>query len=269
MEHMAILKQTSGHKSNIITDTSIIYFPNCILTHPSQASKTDHSTTETAPPTNAARQCILACERIGDLGLAKEILDGIDDNDLFNECLEDFQRGIVTRSIFPAVAENALMFSVYAGDYEGGQRMADLILEISPKFFDELNENTLDGSFRLCHYSTIPMHNFHPERAFSRILQVRRAIELSRTQIADVDARIGSSWAGWTREVPINLAVICLRCRSAGVPVAVMALYNHGHPADISWEEHALLFREGSRAPAVLGSIAGTSKSGKAEGSSN
>src|SRR4051794_20139791 len=27
---MASLKQTSGHKSNIITDTSIIYFQNCI-----------------------------------------------------------------------------------------------------------------------------------------------------------------------------------------------------------------------------------------------
>jgi hypothetical protein len=27
---IASLKQTSGHKSNIITDTSIIYFQNCI-----------------------------------------------------------------------------------------------------------------------------------------------------------------------------------------------------------------------------------------------
>jgi CHAT domain-containing protein len=207
--------------------------------------------------------CILACERIGDLAKAREILDGIDDNDLFNGCLEDFQQGIATRSIFPTIAENALMFSVYAGDYARGQRMADLILEISPKFFDELNENSLNGSFRLCHYSTILMHTFHPERAFSRFLQARRAIELSRTQITDVDARIGSSWAGWTREVLLNLAVICLRCRSAGVPVAVMARYDHGHPDDISWEEHALLFTEGSRARAVLESLQGQADQGK------
>ncbi|KAJ5757758.1 uncharacterized protein N7511_006452 [Penicillium nucicola] len=207
--------------------------------------------------------CILACERIGDLERARMILDGIDDNNLFDESLEEFKQGIATKSIFPTVADNALRFCVYAGDYERGRRMADLILEISPKFFDELNENSLDSAFRLCYYSAVLMNTLRPERAFSILLRVRQAIELSRTQMADVDARIGSSWAGWTREVLFNLAVLCLRCRSAGVPVAVMAQYDHGHPADISWEEHALLFTEGSRARAVLESLQGQANQGK------
>ncbi|KAJ5855619.1 uncharacterized protein N7529_009563 [Penicillium soppii] len=198
---------------------------------------------------------ILACKRIGDLTKAREILDTIDDNSLFNDCLEDFQQGIGVRSAFPTIAGNALNFTVFGGDYERACRIVDLIIEISPTFFDQLNENSLDHSFRLSYYSAIMMHNHRPEVAFSRLIQVQRAIELRRTQIADVDARIGSSWAGWTCEVFINLATLCLSCRSANIPVGIIASYDHGHAAGVSWAEHALLFSERSRARAVLESL--------------
>jgi CHAT domain-containing protein len=205
---------------------------------------------------------ILACERMGDLTMARDILDNIDDNSLFNDCLEDFQQGIAVRSIFHTIAENALTFTVFGGDYVRAYRLIGLITEISPSFFDHLNENSLDHSFRLGYYSAIMMHNSCPEVAFSRLIQVQQAIELRRTQIADVDARIGSSWAGWTCEVFINLAILCLRCSDARIPVAVVASYDHGHATDVSWAEHALLFSESSRARAVLESLQTQASSG-------
>ncbi|OQD86599.1 hypothetical protein PENANT_c007G01989 [Penicillium antarcticum] len=52
-----------------------------------------------------------------------------------------------------------------------GEQMADLVLEISLTFVDELNEDFLNGAFRLCHYSALLMNTLHPEHAFSRLLQ--------------------------------------------------------------------------------------------------
>lgn len=197
---------------------------------------------------------ILACERIGDYAKAREIFDTIDDNNVFNDNLAEFQHGIGVRTIFSSTAENALAFAVYGGDMERARRFIDIIIGIWPSFFEKPNENAVDFSQRLNYYAHI-MKDEEPELCFAKLLEARQIVETRRTQTKDLDARIGSSSQRWTAEVFMNLARICLRWESSGVPVSFISKYEHGHFDDISWSEHALLFIEMSRARAVLESL--------------
>ncbi|KAJ5117358.1 hypothetical protein N7448_010990 [Penicillium atrosanguineum] len=80
-------------------------------------------------------------------------------------------------------------------------------------------------------------------------------IERRRSQTIDVDARMGSSMAGWQSEVYLNLARLCLRSCDSDVPISLLDRYEHDHPTGISWTEHALLFTESRRAHTVLDSL--------------
>ncbi|KAL4742390.1 CHAT domain-containing protein [Aspergillus similis] len=196
--------------------------------------------------------CVIACDRIGDSVKAREILDSIDDNDLFNGQLEEMQQGIGT--MFDLVAENALVCTVLAGDKDRARRIIDMIIKIWPSFFEKASESMLDYSKRLSYYAQV-MKDEAPEVCFAKLLEARQIIETRRIQTKDLDARIGSSNQGWATEVFMNLARICLRWDSAGVPVSFISAYEHGNFDDISWSEHALLFVEMSRARAVLESL--------------
>lgn len=196
---------------------------------------------------------ILACERIGDTVKAREILDSIDDNRLFQENLEDYLQGISLGENFSIVAENALRFLVFGEDQGRARRVLELIMKIAPDFF-EVQGSAVDLSFRLSQHGAI-MRELQPEKSFSKLLQARQIVESRRVQTTDLDARIGASTSSWTTEIFLNLARICLSCSAQGVPLSVIQKYDHGHPTDISWTEHALLFVEMSRARAVLDSL--------------
>lgn len=197
---------------------------------------------------------ILASERIGDYAKSREIFDSLDDNDVFNDKLAEFQQGIGVRTIFSSTAENSLTFAVFAGDMERARRMIDIIIGIWPSFFEKPTENALDFAQRISYYAHI-MKDKEPELCFAKLLEARQILETRRIQTKDLDARIGSSSQMWTTEVFMNLARLCLRWESSGVSVSFISKYEHGHFDDISWSEHALLFIEMSRARAVLESL--------------
>ncbi|KAJ5804832.1 hypothetical protein N7474_010698 [Penicillium riverlandense] len=197
---------------------------------------------------------ILACDRIGDTAKAREIFDTIDDNELFNDRLEEFQQGIGIQSGFSLNAQVALIMAVFSGDKQRAQRLVDMIIKIWPPFFETMTESAMDYSQRLSYYAQI-MKDQEPEICFAKLLEARQILETCRIQTKDLDARIGSSGQGWSVEVYMNLARLCLRWESSGVPVSFISAYEHGHFDDISWSEHALLFIEMSRARAVLESL--------------
>ncbi|PYH99985.1 hypothetical protein BO71DRAFT_341987 [Aspergillus ellipticus CBS 707.79] len=206
---------------------------------------------------------ILACDRIGDLAKSRSILDSISDDFLFEGSLDGYLQGIGIESTFPSVAENALTFSVLVEDWQRAFRLLSLITKISPTFFDGIDKDAYVFSFRLSHHGAIMLRNNHPEEAFRSLLEARQMFELRRQNTNDVDARIGGSTPGWTGEVILDLARACLSCSEAGIPLAVMDGYDHGHLGVVSWAEHALLFVESSRARAVLDSLQTQSVKGK------
>lgn len=203
--------------------------------------------------------CILACDRIGDSARARSILDSVDDDYLFDGRLMKLEESLKVDSpswrTVSTIAQNAVTCSIYAQDYERGYRLVDIITKASPDFFNRPVEGASESAFRLAHYGTIMMENNSPELAFSSLLQACEMIELRRSQTIDVDARTGIPMAGWQGEVYLNLARLCLRFRDSNVPIAIMDRYEHDHPANISWNEHALLFTEAGRARAVLDSL--------------
>ncbi|RHZ61825.1 CHAT domain-containing protein [Aspergillus thermomutatus] len=194
---------------------------------------------------------LLLCRFAGDQTSARMILDSMDDNALFQGNLEDYQQGIEVKSTFPGVADNALMFCLLSRDEERAYHVVRIIQQIAPAFYDTMDDNIVDFSFRLSYYGATMLYNGHPEVAFRRLLEARQLIELRRQQTTDVDARTGTL-TPWMGEVYLNLARACLKCADASVPLSVLQGHEHGHPDDISWEEHALLFVEESRARAVL-----------------
>lgn len=194
---------------------------------------------------------LLFCRLVGDQTSARTILDSMDDNALFQGNLEDYQQGIEVKLTFPDVADNALMFCLLSRDEERAYRIVQTIQRIAPAFYDTMDDNVLDFSFRLSYYGATMLYNGHSEVAFRRLLEARHLIELRRQQTTDVDARAGTL-TPWMGEVYLNLARACLKCADASVPLAVLQGHEHGHPEDISWGEHALLFLEESRARAVL-----------------
>ncbi|KAJ6022062.1 hypothetical protein N7540_007566 [Penicillium herquei] len=197
---------------------------------------------------------ILACSRIGDKGKAREILDSMSDNEVFGGNLESYQKGIAIRSFLPTAAQNALTFSLLAGDLERGRRLVELIAKMSPTFFHAITDNALDYAIRLGHYAAIMME-LEPEVAFSKLLAARKFVEDRRKQTADPDARVWSITPGSTGELYLNLARICLCAEESKLPLQLLNGHNHGNPVGISWAEHALLFVEMSRARAVLESL--------------
>ncbi|KAJ5995255.1 hypothetical protein N7481_002232 [Penicillium waksmanii] len=204
---------------------------------------------------------ILACERVGDATKAREILDSMTDNELFDGNIDDFQQGYGVRGTFPTVAENALSFCVFGCDLDRGHRVIDIICKISPTFFEQQNESALDFSFRLGFFGAVMRDKRSlAELAFSKLLEARNIIDRRRLQTTDLDAKIGSSTAAWTTEVYLNLARICLSWNDSKTPIELASKYDHGHFEDISWTEHALLFVEMSRARAVLESLQSQAK---------
>ncbi|KAJ5304316.1 uncharacterized protein N7443_003976 [Penicillium atrosanguineum] len=200
---------------------------------------------------------ILACERIGDLAKAREILDSIDDNILFHENLDEFKAGN-NLSIFPEIAENALTFLTYGGDLERARRILDLIIQISPAFFEE-NSSAIDLACRIGSYGAI-MKDVKPKICFNKLLEARKIIETVRVQTQDLDAKIGTAKSSWVGEVYLDLARICLSNFLCRTHYEWTTKAEHGHFENISWVEHALLFVEMSRARAVLESLQKQSK---------
>ncbi|KAJ5238958.1 hypothetical protein N7468_003577 [Penicillium chermesinum] len=197
---------------------------------------------------------IIACDRIGDLEKAREILDSITDDELFDGNLEDYQNGIGLRASFALVAQLALRIVLFGGNMARARRLVDMIVNISPSFFDSMTDVEIEYSERLGDYATTMM-DLEPENCFSKLLQACRILENRRKQTTDVDALALSSDAGWSGEIYLNLARLSLRCERSGIPVQVLTQYDHGHFDGMSWVEHALLFVEMSRARAVLESL--------------
>jgi CHAT domain-containing protein len=201
-----------------------------------------------------ARDCyrLLFCRSVGDQTSARMILDSMDDNALFQDNLKDYQQGIGVKSTFSDVADNALMFCLLSQDEERAYRVVQIIQQISPTFYDTMDDNVIDRSFRLSYYGATMLYNGHSQVALLRLLEARQLIELRRQQTTDVDARVGTFMSGWMVEVYLNLARACLKCADARVSLEMLQMLDHGHPDDLLWEEHALLFLEESRARAVL-----------------
>ncbi|KAJ5280213.1 hypothetical protein N7478_005585 [Penicillium angulare] len=197
---------------------------------------------------------VLACDRIGDRAKAREIFDSISDDELFDGNLEAYQQGIGVRSSLPTVGQNALTFALFAGDFDRARRLVRMISDMNPTFFDSVIDNSIDYSLRLGQYAAI-MKDTEPELCFSKLLIARQLIETRRRQTTDLDARVWSSHAGWSGEIYLNLARICLRAGNLGLPLDLLASSGDEHIAGASWVDHALLFVEMYRARAVLESL--------------
>ncbi|KAF7164861.1 hypothetical protein CNMCM5623_009288 [Aspergillus felis] len=195
---------------------------------------------------------LLFCRSVGDKTSARMILDSMDDNALFQGDLKDYQQGIGVKVTFPGVADNALMFCLLSRDEERAYRIVQIIQQISPTFYDTMDDNVIDHSFRLSYYGATLLYKGQLEVALRRLLESRQLNELRRQQTTDVDARVGITTPGWTMEAYLNLARACLKCADTRVPLQMLQRLDHGHPNDLSWEEHALLFLEESRARTVL-----------------
>lgn len=195
---------------------------------------------------------LLACERIGDLAQAREIMDSIDDNLLFDESLDEFKAG-QNLSKFPVFARNALTFLTYSGDMERARRILDLIIQISPTFF-ESDASAIDLAEKMAKYAAI-MKDIEPEICFNKLLESRQIVETMRVQTTDLDAKIGTASSSWIGEVYLNLARICLSTFLSETPFEWTTKSEHGHFENLSWVEHALLFVEMSRARGVLESL--------------
>ncbi|KAF4189667.1 hypothetical protein CNMCM7927_007351 [Aspergillus lentulus] len=206
--------------------------------------------TDSSYARNAYR--LLFCRSVGDQTSARTILDSMDDNALFQGNLKDYQQGVGVKSTFAGVADNALMFCLLSRDEARAYRVVQIIQKIAPAFYDTMDDNVIDLSFRLSYYGATMLYNGHSQVALRRLLEARQLIELRRQQTTDVDARVGTFSPGWIVEVYLNLARACLKCTDARVPLHTLQRLDHGHPGDVSWEEHALLFLEESRARAVL-----------------
>ncbi|PYH49981.1 CHAT domain-containing protein [Aspergillus saccharolyticus JOP 1030-1] len=206
---------------------------------------------------------ILACENSGDRAKARSILDDINDDMLFGGTLEGFLQGKALKTRFPAIAENALIFTIYGNDMDRALKIVNLIRKIDADFFDWSFEHIYNYSYRIGNYGSILLGNNYPQEAFHQLLEARRLIEIRRTHTTDIDSRIGNSMSRWLYDVFLDLARSCLRCEEADVPLAVLSRYEHGHPGKISWPEHALLFLEESRARVVLDSLKDELTSGR------
>ncbi|KAJ5948917.1 hypothetical protein N7454_002224 [Penicillium verhagenii] len=196
----------------------------------------------------------LACHKIGDQVQAREILDSMTDDVLFEGHLEAFQQGIAIRSALPLRAQNALAFALFCGDMERGRKLVKMIIEMSPMFFSSVLDNAVEYSMRLCLYAAF-MKDLEPENSFQMLLRAREIIETKRKQSSDLDARVTGSDAAWSAEMYLDLARICLTAESGHLPLSLLLGYEHGHFDGISWKDHALLFVEMSRARAVLDSL--------------
>ncbi|KAJ6110314.1 hypothetical protein N7486_002549 [Penicillium sp. IBT 16267x] len=197
---------------------------------------------------------VLACHRIGDRVKAKEVLDSITDDELFEGHLEAFRQGIAILSSFSTIAQNALTFSMLGCDLDRGRRVIQLIIKMKPMFFDSVLDNALDHSIRIAHYAAFMKH-LQPEVSFTRLLRAREMIETRRKQTSDLDARVWSSTASYNIEVYLDLARICLTAESSPLPLSVLSGYELDQFEGMSWKDHALLFVEMSRARAVLDSL--------------
>ena len=195
---------------------------------------------------------LLACERIGDLAKAREILDSIDDNLLFDESVDEFKAG-KNLANFPVFARNALTVLTYGGDMERARRILDLVIQISPTFF-ESDASAIDLAQRMGIYAAI-MKDIEPGICFNKLLESRKIIETMRVQTKDLDAKIGTTESSWVGEIYLNLARICLSIFLSDTPFEWITKSEHGHFENLSWLEHALLFVEMSRARAVLESL--------------
>ncbi|OJJ48340.1 hypothetical protein ASPZODRAFT_150590 [Penicilliopsis zonata CBS 506.65] len=197
---------------------------------------------------------LLAYNRVGDHRQARVVLNSMTDSVLFNDLLERFLEGRGLQGEFPDIAGNALNVCVMARDMKRGYQLIQTISQISPSFFENIVESASDFIFRLADYSIIMLNNDHPETAFRKLLKARELIELRRTATIDADAR-GSSLVTHLVNVFLTLTKICLRCEQAGIPLAVLSFYEHGHSENASWGDHALLFLEEARARSVLDSL--------------
>ncbi|KAJ5495197.1 hypothetical protein N7539_000313 [Penicillium diatomitis] len=197
---------------------------------------------------------VLACQLIGDLGKAREIFDSMTDDDIFRNQLNDLQQGVGVKEFFDAIGVNAITFAVFAGDQERARKFIDLILEIQPHFFDRMDDDAMGFAHRISSFGQI-MSQEQPEVCFAKLLEAYRILETRRVQTKDLDARISSSNLGWAPDVYANLARLCLRWQKEEKPISFLSMYEHGHFDNISWDEHALLFVEMSRARSVLESI--------------
>ncbi|KAJ5647309.1 hypothetical protein N7490_003681 [Penicillium lividum] len=199
---------------------------------------------------------ILASNQIGDRVKARQILNSITDDELFDGYLEAHQQGVKTivLSNRPILAQNALTFTLLTGDIERGQRFIQVINEMIPSFFDSVIDDASDYSHRLGLYAGL-MKDFQPEISFAMLLRAREMIETRRKQTSDLDARVSISSFTWITEVYLDLARICLTAERSHLPLRLLSGYEHGHFEGILWKDHALLFVEMSRARAVLESL--------------
>jgi hypothetical protein len=201
---------------------------------------------------------MLAYQLIGETTKIKGILDSMTDSDLFKDKIDDLsQQGHYRESVLSSLSVNALYACVIAEDWRRGSRILSLILNMEPEFLDETSQtgSKFDISFRQVTAGIIYLNNFQPEMAFQMLLKARHRIEVHRGQLSDVDAKVGALSATRLVEVYFTLTELCLRCASAGLPVAILHSYDLGHPRDVTWEEHALLFLEESRARSLLDSL--------------
>ncbi|KAJ5759830.1 hypothetical protein N7520_006986 [Penicillium odoratum] len=207
--------------------------------------------TEHKEPTRIDILRVLAADYIGDRVKARQILDSITDDLLFDGHLESYRQGLDLRSSLPLSAQNALVGCLRGGDMERGRRCIKMIIEMIPGFFDSFLDNGLDHSFRLGQYAAL-MKELQPEISFTMLLRAREIVETRIKQMSDPDARVWSSNGPWRTEVYLDLARICLTAEQSPLPISLLSGYAHGHPEGISWTDHALLFIEMSRARAVL-----------------
>ena len=195
---------------------------------------------------------ILAAVQIGEIDKAREILNKVSDEELFEDSTDII--GDISRLYFPAHAENALSCCWLARDWSRGCRVLEQIKKASPTFFDEAGPNHYERFWsRLATAGIILEHHGQFYRSYSYLIKGTKLLESYRLQIANLQLRRYSIDHPAVEEMFPALARLCIFADKRSLPLGVLRAFpNNQHKHARSWKEHALLFLEQGRARTLL-----------------
>lgn len=148
---------------------------------------------------------------------------------------------------------NVLAACAFAQDWTLGHRVLGRIKKLYPKYLEPGATNSAKELWQLLGFvGVIYEHSNEPLKAFVTFLQASRLAEQTRNFTTGTYSRRGIFSNVSFGEISTGLARLCLRADDLGVPLAVLDAYPHNHPHAKTWQEHALLFLEQSKARILL-----------------
>ena len=195
---------------------------------------------------------ILAAVQIGEIDKAREILDKVSDEELFDDSAD--VTGDISRLYSPSHAETALSCCWLARDWSRGCRVIEQIKKASPTFFDDAGPDHYERFWcRLVTAGIVLEQHGQFYKSYSYLIKSTKLLETYRLQIANLQLRRYSIDSPAIEEMFPALARLCVFADKRSLPLGVMGAFpDNQHKHARSWKEHALLFLEQGRARTLL-----------------